>query len=421
MENNPTSEGLHTGTAVVNDFSVINSAVGGLFKTYTKKKNDEALRREQAEAVRNKALGELKGDYGKYDTSKMRESDKEMAVKMNEEGRKEFEGHWGDVLNGDPYWGNKYRETMQAQKIFISNSVESKGEMKTLYSAIIAPDSGYSPKKVQQMEDYMLATGSTVDDMKKRGLYAPDTIVGDPLSRVDDAFKANGDELYKIESKSYQGADGMFSAGDTKKWLTDKEALPKFKATVGANPRLMSDMEIKYPGVPVEEQFQMFYDEYKASRETVKDDRDFKAAKKDNSTSSDDGGKSSKYDFAVRSRKENAVGAKRGEKVDIDVITIGKKSGSALTPITVNGRTGVVSEIRKHKNGRWYVTRNITKTDLGTITQTGETITEPVGNTMAAHLESEYDITDIEAFSKELKGGKSSSGQTAEDLINKYK
>jgi hypothetical protein len=415
---NPGSKGVGSGTAVIDDYSRLNQVTDNIFANLREDQKANKKQKALDDAKKEKALGELRGDFGEFDTSKMRESDKETAVKMNEDGYKAFEGNWDKVLNGDPYWSNLYREHMNKQKIFISNSVESKTEMKELYSALNEPGSGYTTEKRKAMEDYMLATGSTMKDMKDKGLYAQDQVVGDPLGRMDEAFVAAGNVLYEKKKGSYINKDKEQVSYDKKVWQPDSEALPIFKATVSANPRIMNDLEIKYPGVEFDEQVQRFYDEYKTSRETNFNNVSVGRAPEDTSSNGGWGDKRDKYDFGLSMEELRSRG---GKSEDAEIITIGKKNASQLSPITVKGVVGTVSEIRKTHKGEWVVVRNVMKDDLsGGMTVTGETVNDPLDKTMKAHLESEYGITDIDSFSKELKARKSGNNSESKSVIKGF-
>mgnify|MGYP003648461158 CR=1 FL=1 len=421
---NPGNKGAGTGTAVLKDYSGLNRATSDFFKGYKADAEKAKAKKDAASAAKGKALAELRGDFGDYDTSKMRESDKDAAVAMNEDSMSKFSGHWGDILNGDPEWSNLYREEMNKNKIFISNSVESKQEMKDLYSTINEPDSGYSPEKKKQMEEYMLATGSTMKGMKDGNLYAQDVVVGEPLKRMDAAFLDSGTELYTVKKGSYINKNNEKVAYDKQNWKPDSEALPIFKSTISNIPRMMNDLEIMYPGEDLDSQVQKFYDKYKESREVVRNNYDRgRAPVESKSNGNGWGDKRDKYDFAVREIDTSISEADPlVEKEDSEAITIGKKSGSPLTPITVNGTVGVVSEIKKDGKGNWVVVRNITKDDLqGNYTFTGETVTDRLDEKMAAHLESEYGIpNDIEGFSKELKAKNSAQSVNTSNVGSKY-
>jgi hypothetical protein len=417
---NPTSKGVGSGTAVIHDNSLLTDTMAETFRNIRGDVKENKKKKAAAESNRQKALGELSGAFGDYDTSKMREADKEAAVKMNEDGYKMFDGNWDKVLNGDPYWSNLYREQMNKQKIFISNSVESKGEMKDLYATINEPDSGYSPEKKKQMEEYMLTTGSTMKDMKERGLYARDLAREGHVKNLKTALE---DSFFEKGAYMKKNSDGSSYSKEKNVIMDDSQTLPLFKSYVDSNAEVLQDMVVAFPivegakGYDEDGTISNAEDQYKAYHDVTKDlmRPDLSKVKITEATDKDTSGdgfgdKRDKYDFAIRSEESNKRGGRRGESTDLDVITIGKKSGSALSPITANGKVGVVAEARKNSKGDWEIVRSITKDDLsGNITVTGETVIDPLDKNMQAHLESEYGIKDLNEFAKQLKGKNSQS------------
>ena len=467
---NPTSKGVGTGTAVVTDYTGLNNTTANFFKGLNATRTAEGIKREKAEARRRKAEEQLEGKLGEYDPSKVREADRELLLQKYNAIKEKYAGRYGEILQGDPALANEYNSDMAMLKNFTYNSADSKDKFQKQYDAMIAPDSGFSQDKQQQAKEYMMAEGSTLEGMKELGLFTPDTVVGDVFGKMDNLFLDSGKELYKSSEGSYINGKGQAVRYDKQNWLPDNEALPIFKTTITSNPELMQDLNIMYPEMETGEKIQKFYDDYKESREITKNDYDVGRTPSDSDAG--DGGfgdKRDKFNFASREndssvkpfkeRLEEELGErqdneskddyrarakkirnkliKESKSLDSDlfssekggVITVAKKSGSALSPVTIDGKVGVISEMKKKNNGQWVVVRNITRDDLnGNVTVTGETVTDPVDDTISAHLESEYGISNVDDFYNLLEDKKnrntSTGGATkekAQALIEKYK
>lgn len=319
MAQNPTSKGIGTGSAQVFDYSRIDRAMANMFDTIGKKDAAAALKADEQQAKEEKAIAELSGKLGDYDVNKLRTVDVDSAIKMTNDSLKKYNGHWKDILNGDPKWSNMYNEDIGNIKKFMAGSINSKEQFKKLYESADSIDSGFSDERKKAIKEYYLKPGATYEEAVELGLTSQDTIVGNPLSRIDDAFKESGDELYYFVNKAYTAADGSSSTRREKVWKEDSEAIPAFKSTIASSTRLMSDMNIKYPNMSFDDQVKAFYDEYKSSRQLDTKESSYRAAQiKDNSGSGGAGDISSTY-FKV------------GDKEGFTIANPKK----ALTPITV--------------------------------------------------------------------------------------
>ena len=403
------SRGIGTGQAVSYDTG-IRSSLGNFFDVVNQK-NYQAKKDKQEQDERDKkALQELYGEWNDYDYTKMKTADIPVLEQMIKDDRDLFKGHYKDIINNDPYWSNLYQQKTSQQKKFIANSVQSRPQFVEMMKKMQEPDSGYSEERMAELENAYLTGGTHWDAIVEQGLTAPDMIIGDPLTRVDEAFAESGDELYDIKKTSYPSKDGSKQiTTDVKVWKDDEKALPIFKTTLTKNPRLMSDMNLMYPDLEGDEQIKAFYNDYKQSRKQDRRDSDVRLR---STGSGGSGDKDSKFEYGVKTEQVRVRGNKRGETSDRDIMTIGRKSGAALTPITVNGQTGIVSEIIREPNGEIKIVRSITKDDLsGNITLTGETVVDDVDPTILSHLESKYGIDDVNRFIDERKGSSTSGAK----------
>ncbi len=428
---NPTSKGVGTGTAVVTDYTGLNNTTANFFKGLNTARTAEDLKKEKAAEKREKAEAELEGKLGDYDPSKVKEGDRELLMKQYNAIKAKYAGRYGEILQGDPALANEFYSDMGMLKNFTYNSADSKEKFRKQYDVMIAPGSGFSEDKFQKAKEYMMSAGSTEEGAKELGLFTPDTIVGDPLERMDGLL---GDEnkIFEIKKGSYENKNRQIVKYDKKNWLPDEKAKPKFFAAISTNPRMMQDLNLMYPidGENIkshEDQMEAFYIKYKEVRDETLNEVNIGRTPSD---SDDDGGefgdKRDKFNFAIRDSGDAFITDPLSTTKDSDVITISKKSGSPLSPITVNGTVGVISEIKRDDKGNFVMVRNITKDDLdGNVIVTGETVVDPINGTVEAHLESEYGIKDLESFSKELKNRNTSTGgatkEKAQALIEKYK
>jgi hypothetical protein len=338
MAQNPTSKGIGTGSAQVFDYSRIDRAMANMFDTIGKKDAAAALKADEQQAKDEKAIAELSGKLGDYDVNNLRTVDVDSAVKMTNDSLKKYNGHWKEILNGDPKWSNMYNEDIGNIKKFMAGSINSKEQFKKLYESADSLDSGYSDERKKSIKEYYLKPGATYEEAVELGLTSQDTIVGNPLSRVDDAFRASGDELYDFVNKAYTAADGSNSTRREKVWKEDSEAIPAFKSTIASSTRLMSDMNIKYPNMSFDDQVKAFYDEYKSSRQLETKDNSYRAAQIDNSSNST-GGKP-KFELAP-------FGAgKKGDITYAEGFKFSKTSNTAIQPFEVSTGKGTATSVK---------------------------------------------------------------------------
>lgn len=432
---NPTNKGVGTGSAALYDYSVLNTATDKFFKGLGDNIDKKKLEKAKSDAKQKKINDQLAGKLGDYDPTKLRVADQDKAFGMYQGVKNKWNGRYGEISK-DPQLANEYAEDMAKVKTFMGNSANSVKGFADQFVAINLVDSGFSKEKKKEAVAYFESEGATVDEAKKLGFWTRDMVTGDTLGKMDAAFANKGDVLYKMSQGSGPNALGQIVSHDIKTWLPDAEAIPKFKATI--TPEIMQDMDIMYPGLTYDEQVVKFYDKFKESRETKK--RDFDAGKvpdaKDGGGGNGYGFGNDKFNFGSatidlknyskdkkeiirkkllvdiaainkknlsKSDKKIAISKMKKEMADnakayTKVITT-SKDGSTLPPITIKGVTGVVSEFGKRADGRWVMVRAVTKDENGVdITSRGDTQTDYIDKTLAAHLESTYNIGDLDEF-----------------------
>lgn len=375
---NPTSTGVGTGTAVLDDYSVLNQATSDFFKTYKADKEKAQAKKDAQAAERKKAEAQLKGSFGEYDPDKMRVADKKVALQRYNDIVKKYEGRYAEMVNGGPLL-NEYNDDMANYRIFVSNSVESNNELKDFNAAIHEPDSGYSPEKIKAIDEYSLAEGSTMQGLQESGLYDRDQVIGDPLDKLDNLFKNKGEtELYNIEKGSYPNAKGQIVEYDKQNWLDESQALPKVKNAIQGNPELRKDLDLMYPGMDFDDQVQRFYDTYKENREDKKNYYDIGRAPEDRTSGT--GGPSKKFELDTYESglgKDGVVG---------EGITIAKVGNQDLKPMdltvseTKEGKTSKATRSvvpvtieYDRKNNSWYLNGYSVKSVYNTNTEEWET------------------------------------------------
>ena len=412
----PSNKGINTGSAQVYDISRTGAAFDKFFSDKNKKSEAQRKAGEAAKLKKDAAIKELSGEYSDYDVNKLQISDVDAFQAMISDLHKKYDGEWGGILNNDPEVSNAYRNDIANIKKFAATSIDSKPQAQD-FAKEIAGNPLYSDEFQENFSKNYGTPGFDFNRELSEGNLKRDVARGDFYKNMNSLFVNKGDELYNEVDKSYTGKDGSFHSEKTKSWKTDDEAFPKFKETVGRDVEMMSDININYANLPEEERINAAYKDFKNASEISERKTVDRAAKPDDSgdVNGDGLGKSGKYDFAIRNEGSKIDPLDDESKIenvpDSDIITISKKSGSALAPFPYKGTVGIVSEIVKTKKGGWEVVFNVTKDDHGTTTFTGETKTLPVDRTMESHLESEYGIKDLESFSNKLKRAKASDSK----------
>ena len=395
---NPSNRGIGTGTAQIFDTSNVDNAINRLADIKFRKDAINAQGRAKAEEEKAGAVAELQGQFKDYDTNKLMLADvPEFQLKVQNINKK-YDGNWGKILKGDPALANQYRSDIDEVKRFIARSVDSKPKAQA-HLKQIEGNPLYSDEYKASYVERATSPNYNFDEDSRNGNLARDVARPDFMNNISGLFVGDGNELYDKKQVSYTGKDGKVYAEESKVWKPEEDAFAKFKTTIGSDIETMTDINLQYRDLPEEDRIKAAYDDYKQSSEVYQKDITSKAAPEDDSKSGFGFG-NGKFNFALRSIPVRGEG--KGKRGDVDVITIGKTSGGPLSPITVNGKTGVVSEISKGRDGKWIVTRAITKESIsGDITLTGETVTEPINSTMSSHLESTYGVSDIDELSNQ--------------------
>lgn len=282
---NPKSSGIGTGAAQVYDYSRIDRAMENAFNVVNRKKEKAQDRQDKLDDEKRKAIAQMQGEFGEYDTIKMKRADVQPLIEMIAESNKELDGNWDKVYNGDPYYSNLYKQQTMLHKKFIGDSMDAKTKFQDLIKMAGEPDSGYSEDRYNQLLEVSTQPGTTWDTAVNEGITSRDQIIGNIFEKVDGAFLDADTALYDEVQKKYTAPDGSSSYRKEKKWLPDNEAKVKFSKTVQASPELMTDMNIKYGDLPEEEKLDAFYNDYKESRIDEKSVTDYSAAQIDDSDS----------------------------------------------------------------------------------------------------------------------------------------
>jgi hypothetical protein len=265
---NPVSKGIGTGAAQVYDYSRIDNAMNNAFQMISNKQERADKAKADKEAAKKKAEAKLKGEW-KFDSSKVKDADKDVIIEMVNSGFNDLDGHWEDIMNGDPEWTNKFNSLSMGIKNYISSSADTKVFEDNFLKDINKPDSGYSDAKKEELMNGIASPGNFMSKYNETGLINRDQVIGNTFTKVDKVFLDNTDSLYETVDKTYKNAQGGFSSTKSKTWKDDSEAFPKFMTTIENTPELMNDIRIQYgnPGEDVtEDQVRQFYNDYKTSR-----------------------------------------------------------------------------------------------------------------------------------------------------------
>ena len=427
---NPKSKGITTGAAQVYDYSRIDGAMNNAMKAVGRQKAADDANKAKKAAADKKALEDLRGAYGDYDTSKIRQPDKDVLINSINEGYKQLDGHWEDIVNGDPYWTNIYKNQVMQQKKFIGDSADQKANASKRYAQAIEPESGYSKDRIDEMERLAKEPGVTINSYNETGAGRRDQIIGNIFNKADESFLESGDELYNTIDKTYESPDGVRSSRKEKVWKDDSEAMPKFKTAVSGNPELMTDMSIKYGDLPLDEQYNKFYNDYKTSRINEWKKTQFKATPTPKPVVGH-GGVSLSGSAFTADKGEGFVIANPKKSLQPISFTVPKRKGKPETVVNLTPES-----FWKNKKGKWMVRGNVLRGSWNELTPKeqekydseedflatsakGDVINEPVNNNMAAKIQAQYGISDLDEYHKSLKG--EPTKPSAQDLINKYK
>lgn len=432
---NATSKGVGSGTAVLDDYSVLNKATGNFFKNYREDAEKAEAKRVEDEKKKKAAKDQLTGML-EYDPDKLRIPDKQPLFESYQEIRKKYEGKYADMEN-NPLLMNEYQDDIARFKIRATNSIDSKKKLSDLYVAAQEPDSGYSPEKIKKIEKYALLPNATYQEAKEFELLTPDVVTGNYFGRIDDSIGNSGKALYDTEKYSREDENGKTVVVDKQTWKPD--AKETFEAAL--TPRDLSDMNIKYKHLPEEERKQALFDDYKTVKDTSYDNLGWKR------DSEGDGGSGGFISDKFRSAYFKTSGA--------EGFTISKVSGSRLSPISVSSidedtgqevktfvptefvRTGMGNFVRgvastdsweslsKEEKDEWK--KNNPKkgeAEYKTHAARGVTVTIPLTETVESKLKSAYGIEGFNEHIDYLKGtpqpARNNSKKTESGSSNAY-
>ena len=241
MAGNPTSKGVGSGTAVLHDYSIINNATSKLFDNLRADRDAGEKKKDAAKAKQEAAEKQLRGDLGDYDSTKIKESDREVALEMFLALKKKTNGRNADLINGDPEVSNQYARDKGEFKNFLSNSADSKTEFMAQTKAMNEPNSGFSAEKKAEANKFMTTPGSTVDQAKEQGLFTRDRARNGHLENLKKTFK---DSWIKKDGYKQLNDDGTSYGHVKATQIPAEESLELFKSYATANPEVIQDMII---------------------------------------------------------------------------------------------------------------------------------------------------------------------------------
>jgi len=418
MANNPRSAGIGTGAAQVYDYSRIDNAMRDAMGIVSQKRAVAEKRQQELDDEKRKAIQQMRGEFGDYDTTKMKRADVDYLINMVKKSKEQLDGNWDKVYQGDPYYSNLYNEHVMLQKKFIGDSIDSKEKFQAAIKAAEEPDSGFSEAAKERLLKASITENVMWSDAVGQGITTRDQIIGNIFENIDGAFLNSGDELYDIKQAGSKNAQGGFYEVDSKIWKDDKEAFPKFKSTIKANPSLIRDMDIQYSDVPEEERMQRMYEDYKSSRETYKKDVTSYAAQ-DDSKDGVDGATINVVPYVLPNGVKGITFANPKKALTPVSITVPKTGKSPEKVLSV-----MPSEIYKNKKGEWKLRGKATNKSWNELTskeqekygsednylqtaEPGDVVDQVIQKNMAAKIAAQYGISDYEQY---FNGSSSTGG-----------
>lgn len=458
---NPTNKGVGTGTAVVRNYDTLNSATSNFFKGLGDKVDKDNLKKEKDALKKQAMVDQLSGKLGEYDPTKMLIQDKDVALDMYNRIVNKYRGKYGEMLGGNPALTNEYNNDIARMKVFISNSRESVEGFTKHKAAIMAPDSGYSPDLQKKTNDYMSSEGATMEGLNQ--FIARDQVIGDPYKDMADKFQDSQSVFYtKVNDRASQttGASGEIS----RTWIADADALVKFENAM--TPDDKQNMNLMFPDVPLKERPEAYYQKWKSfikNNEVENIPGNYKtrtgggkktygrnevlgsmrvgtadyssgedlelenkevtekykklalgfANKNSNSYIPNTGDREAAQRELVKQR--DAEVAENNSNPSVWALTFSKSSdaGGDLSPFTFGGKTHVISEIKKKKNGEFVMTSYAYKNEASRIDPNivGEVKYTKVNNTLKSHFEDKLNIYDIDKYYDNVRG-KTGKGTT---------
>jgi len=372
MASNPVSKGIGSGAAQVFDVSRMDRSMNKAFDTINAKKEAEEKARIAKKKLDDAGKGKLKGQFEDLDYSNVMLGDQKILANEVTEEMSRFDGHWGEILNGDPEWANKYRQSMAGLKAKINTSAISKPLADAQYQKMKEPDSGYSLEAIKNYEKLKAQPGYNHDEMLQSGALNRDQIIGSIFKNVDESLDSL-DVFYDKKDSAGRNADKSSWDVVSKKWKSDEEALPIFRNNVMAKPSLIQDMNIQYghlkDNTKTEEEnndvmMKAFYEEYKNGRQEEEKATNYTKAPEEDST----GGFGRHGDLQYRVKPRN------NEPENLDLAgTLKDKEITLNTTGLVNGKrevvAGDITNIEYIKDDdSFYATVNLTRNTFKDLT-----------------------------------------------------
>lgn len=406
----PVSAGIGTGAAQVfgqdKTYEALKDASGTLLHVAEYKKKEEERKKLEEEEKRKQNLEDnfKMMKLTETDYTKILDVDVPVIQKMAIDFQNKYRGRYEKILT-DPVIANEFNQDLNSFNAHVAERIQERDNYLNVADEVNLKNPNHY---TQETRDNLLAqrkmAGSKFE-MPSRKLNLP--TMDDVLKKFDrDVFYAPGFSKTTDEGiTSYSGS--LKSDEENQKTFFNRLTT---EGDFGMN--FMQGMQQAYPDLSPEElkdkTWKVFKDSYLAEK-----DKEYVKTTAEQKDGGAGIGVESKFNIDVRK------GDKReGEESVKTILTIGRASGSALSPITYSfqgqSRNGVVSEVYQDKNGKWYANvlqgkptgrYNEDGDEIFNYTS-GETQTVPLTSKMRSHLSSKYGISDLESFVEERLGEK---------------
>jgi len=264
---NPTNTGIGTGSAQIFDTSNVDNAISNLANIKFKKDAMYGEGQAKQQAKKQAELAEIQGEFKDFDRTKLRLSDYDLFTEKKNNLLKKYDEQWGKILNGDPKLANEYRRDVDDIHRLISRSVDTKGKV-IEHLKLIEGNPLYSKAYVDKFKIMATTPDWNFEEALRNGELGRDQIRPDFMNNLSGLFVDKGQELYDVTKNEIPLGNGQTSTIEAKQWKPDAEAFNKFKATVGIDPEMLTDINIKYADIELpEERVKAAYDHYKISTE----------------------------------------------------------------------------------------------------------------------------------------------------------
>lgn len=434
---NPVSKGIGTGAAQVFDVSRMDRAMNKAFDTINAKKAQEEKDRIAQKKLDDAGKGKLKGQFEDLDYSKVMLGDQKVLADEVTNEMSRFDGHWGEILSGDPKWSNEYRKSMAGLKSKINTSAISKPLADAQLAKMKEPDSGYSEEAIENYMRLKSQPGYNHDEMLQTGGLNRDQIIGSMMGNTKKAFP-DMNAFYDFKDSSGKNTDGSGYDVVSQEWKDDATALEQFNSVVQSSPSLGIDRNIQYKDVEgwdqmsEEQKNKVWYDDFKKTNDVSKKSTSY--TQKDEDDGAGGAGYNNEvYNITVKSdEREIKRGSKKGDTSEVTkgnaVVNFAKKTGAAITPIVIDGTRYVVEGV-KRKNGKLILTGGYISDEIDvedskfSFKGTREEI--PWTNHISNQINASFDIKDMNKFiDDQLNRGTATTEDAAAQakaLIDKYK